>query len=430
MRELLLNIRRPSDEIRRVVRRASSVVEVGRDTHESDGIESNPSACSARSVGSARSAWPFIAKVVVLSRIVAAIGLYRGHTSHAYLVSEGNSYVGVHNWWLNPWTYFDSQQFLDLARLGYDEVRIAFFPLYPALLRLGGHSDVAMAGVGIAVSVVSFVGGLRFVYLWVRQENNEATARRTVWLMAFFPMTVVWTSMYSEGLFLLLFAAFLWALRSKRFALAVVLGLLTGATRNTGLVISGALVAEMIITELRARRLHERAPFRWTYLVASLAPLLSFVVFEAWVVNRYGLQAPRHAQELFSRQLHWPIWPIAKDLQSLAHPGFVTVLNLAAVGAGVAFAWRAIRNGRFFGGLLILGVLTMHLTFPTLNVPHANGAARYLLPLIPFHFEVADFIDRRASRLSSTMRSVAMSTWSLLALYVALNIGHKYFAVG
>ncbi len=379
---------------------------------------------------SAESPWPFILRMFVLSRIVAAIGLYRGHVSHAYLVSEGNSYVGVHNWWINPWTYFDSQQFLDLAHFGYDEVRIAFFPLYPTLLRLGGHSDVAMAAVGIAISVVSFVLGLWFVFQWVLTQSTERMARRTVWLMAFFPMTVVWTSMYSEGLFLLLFAGFLWSLQSERFALAVVLGLLTGATRNTGLVISGALIAELFIKELLARRNGERTRVRWQRVVASLAPLMSFVVFEAWVISRFGAQAPRHAQELFSRQLHWPIWPIVKDLQSLRHPGFVAALNLAAVAAGLAFAIRALRNGRVFGGLLIIGVLTMHLSFPTLNVPHANGAARYLLPLIPFHYEVADFIEKRAARLSSAVRTTAMSCWAVLALYVALSIGHKFFAVG
>ena len=374
--------------------------------------------------------WFFIFRVVVLSRIVVAIGLYRGHVSHAYLVPEGNSYIGVRNWWINPWTYFDSQQFLDLARFGYDEVRIAFFPLYPALLLLGGHSDVARAAVGIGISIGSFVVGLWFVHGWVLKQSNARIARRTVWLMAFFPMTVVWTSLYSESLFFMLFAGFLWSLQEERFSLAVLFGLLTGATRNTGLVISGAFLAELVIRELLARRRGERKPLRWPRLAAILAPCVSFVGFEAWVVHRFGANAPRRAQELFSRKLHSPTWAIIKDLQSLRHPGFVTTLNLAAVAVGLMIAVRALSRGRIAAGLIVLGVLTMHLVFPTLNVPHANGAARYLLPLIPFHYELADLIEERASGLSPTFRATAMSWWAVLAMYVALSIGHKYFAVG
>jgi hypothetical protein len=210
----------------------------------------------------------------------------------------------------------------------------------------------------------------------------------------------------------------------------VVLGLLTGATRNTGLVIGGALMADLIIKELLARRKGERTGVTGPRVIAILAPVASFIVFEAWVINRFGANAPRHAQELFSRQLHTPLWPIVKDLQSLRHPGFVAILNLAAVFAGLLISVRAIRNGRIFGGLLILGVLTMHLTFPTLNVPHSNGAARYLLPLIPFHYEVADLIDKRADRISPVLRKTTMTSWAIVAVYVALSIGHKYFAVG
>ena len=364
-------------------------------------------------------------RAVLLSRCVVAIGLYRGNAATPYLVRTG-SYVGVRNRVINPWTYFDSEQFLDLARLGYDRVRVAFFPLYPTLLRLGGKSDVSRAAFGIAISSAAFLAGLWFVYQWVLADASVTMARRVVWLLAFFPTSVVWTSLYSESLFFMMFAGMLWSLRTERFAIATAFGLLAGATRNTGLVLAGALVLALLVGRVRSQR-----RLRWQEIMASASPLIAFLIFEGWVAHRFGLSAPRQAQELFSRQLHQPAWAIWQDLRSLNHPSFLALLNLVGVALGLALAGRALLKGRIVGFVIITGVLAMHLTFPTLNVPHTNGAVRYLMPLIPFHYEMADLIEHRFATVKSpAVRSAAMISWSLLATYVALSVGHKYFAVG
>jgi mannosyltransferase PIG-V len=158
--------------------------------------------------------------------------------------ASGNAIPATRAW--GPFTdlvfgtfdHWDAQWFLQIARDGYDEVSAAFFPLYPALLWLGGSSLVwgtmlSLVAAGFAAWIVSDIA---------RERLGPAGARDTVLILALFPTAFVLTAVYSDALFLLFSAASFRAAQRGRPWLAGVTGGLAVATRAMGLALLPALV--------------------------------------------------------------------------------------------------------------------------------------------------------------------------------------------
>jgi hypothetical protein len=128
--------------------------------------------------------------------------------------------------------HWDAQWFLHIARDGYNKIDAAFFPLYPAVLHVLGSSIVT----GTLVSLVA--GGLG---AWAVAEIEPGLRDDAVLLLALFPTAYVFSSVYSDGLFLALSAwSFLFAQRGQAWR-AGVAGGLACATRLLGLALLPAL---------------------------------------------------------------------------------------------------------------------------------------------------------------------------------------------
>ena len=129
--------------------------------------------------------------------------------------------------------HWDAQWFLHIARTGYNSTSAAFFPLYPLVLHALGSSIVT----GTIVSLVA--GG---VAAWAVAEIAPRLASDTVLLLALFPTAYVFSSVYSDGLFLACSAwSFLFAQRGQAWR-AGIAGGLACATRLLGLALLPALV--------------------------------------------------------------------------------------------------------------------------------------------------------------------------------------------
>ena len=108
---------------------------------------------------------------------------------------------------------WDSGWYFDIARRGYywnpdGQSSIAFFPLYPMLIRAGawpfGGTEHALWISAIAVSAAAYFLALvalhRFTERW---SGDRETARRTVLYLAVFPFALFFTRVYAESIFLL-----------------------------------------------------------------------------------------------------------------------------------------------------------------------------------------------------------------------------------
>lgn len=175
-------------------------------------------------------------------------------------------------WFLSLWYQWDAHWYMSIVMDGYqwlsgDQSNVAFFPLYPLSAKvlgavMGGRYLLA----GLALSLVFLAGGMMFFYRLVLADYGADVARRSVLLLAIFPTSVFFSTMYTESLFLMTSVATFYYARKGRWALAGGWGLLASLTRITGLWLFLPLAWELLSQkQLSVRELSRRAP--WLILV-------------------------------------------------------------------------------------------------------------------------------------------------------------------
>jgi Gpi18-like mannosyltransferase len=157
----------------------------------------------------------------------------------------------------DPFTRYDSGWYYQIATYGYLFVeggpsvgvgkagKIAFFPLYPLLMRYAGRlfgdtaADVYLGG--ILVSWMSFVAAMVALFFLARLDVPRHRAERAVLLTAVFPFSFFFGMVYTEALFLLLTVLSFYTFRSRRWILGGIVGGFATATRVNGLLMLPAL---------------------------------------------------------------------------------------------------------------------------------------------------------------------------------------------
>lgn len=148
----------------------------------------------------------------------------------------------------------DSWWYVNIVTHGYNpgsvqggsQGNVAFFPLYPLLVRMaaGLIGDPYVAG--LVVSNVAFLIALAYLYGLARGELGDEGAARAVFYLAAAPTAVFFSAMYTESVYIaLICATFFYAQRSAwdRAALA---GALAAATRNTGILMALVIALEAL----------------------------------------------------------------------------------------------------------------------------------------------------------------------------------------
>ncbi len=154
---------------------------------------------------------------------------------------------------LAPW---DGGWYGEIAKNGYefapggDQHSLAFFPLYPLLMRGAMAFGAPWVVAGVLLNNLSFLGALILLHRWASERYDVGVARWAVAILAYCPYSLFAALVYSEGLFLLLSLAALWAFDRQLYGLAAVAGALATATRVTAL----PLVAAMALVAWRERR--------------------------------------------------------------------------------------------------------------------------------------------------------------------------------
>src|SRR3954470_12681377 len=138
-----------------------------------------------------------------------------------------------------PLARWDSVWYLGIAHGGYDGTSTAFFPLYPLLVRAitPGGDPGGLLFAGYFVALLALAGALLLLRKLVELELGAEAARRTVWLVAFFPGALWLGVPYSESLFLLLSVGALYAARTGHWAWAGICAALASGTRSAGIVL-------------------------------------------------------------------------------------------------------------------------------------------------------------------------------------------------
>jgi hypothetical protein len=322
-----------------------------------------------------------------LAYVVGAIvGLLWTQTPPAF----GNLLFGVFAHWDAGW-------FLGISHYGYPKASTqsaAFFPLYPLCVRALAFVVRSHLAAGVIISLASAAGAAAILYRLSR-------SRDAVLLLALYPIAYVFTSVYSDALFLLLvLAAFDAAVRGRSLA-AGIFGGLAVATRLLGFALLPALVV----------LLWRRGPRALAPLLLLPAALAAYMVF---LHAHYGdAFAFSHAESVFW-QRHTPalgplqgLWDAARSAQQglgqlvlhLPTDGHYTRIDKWATWNVVQFvllvlaawltwvAWR--RLGAAYG-LFSLATLVIVLSSPAAVVPLVS-LPRFLLADFPLFIVLAPY---------------------------------------
>jgi Mannosyltransferase (PIG-V) len=196
-------------------------------------------------------------------------------------------------------TTWDGWWYLGIARSGYHAAPLvgayhdyAFFPLYPALVRLFSMVAPAMDGfVAVLLSNVLFGVALWLLYRLTAEVLDEDRALWACVLLCLFPFSWVFSMAYGESLFLALSLASLLAAEHGRAGWAAVFAALAGLVRLPGVLL---IVPLVVILWRRAPR---RAALAWLIVVPMGA-----LAFMAWVGSfAGGLAAYGSAQDAWGR---------------------------------------------------------------------------------------------------------------------------------
>lgn len=176
---------------------------------------------------------------------------------------------------------WDAFWYLDIAINGYHKAhptdipgfetnrQVAFFPLYPALVKAGAKVGFNPALAGIAINIVLSFGAMLFIYLltldWLKSKK---LALRAALLFLFLPTSFFLISPYTEALFCFLsFGAFYFAARRNWLVSNIFLAFCT-MSRSAGLLVA-ACVFLMYLHD-RGYKLKKIDKSVFTFLLAPL----------------------------------------------------------------------------------------------------------------------------------------------------------------
>lgn len=318
------------------------------------------------------------------------------------LLTQSHGPVG--NALIAPAVRWDSNWYVDTALAGYlrQDVQPAFFPFYSLLMRWLGVA-VGPVAAGILISFVAFFAALVMLHRLTERELGPAAARRTVYLLSFFPFALFFSAVYTEALFLALVLGALWSGRRGRWWLAGLLGAAAAATRNIGVMLAPVLLFLYLYgprddvapdSHPRGWRPRHRLHGDVGWLLLIPAGLIAYLV-SLWIAHGDPL-VPFRAQGYFQRSFDGPLSAVweggIQAAQAVVHlVGGAASDRLAAlreVGLfAVAVAAVVAAVGVFRRLPPMYGVYTLVMAVPVLSFPQVDhplaSASRYLATVFP-----------------------------------------------
>lgn len=199
-----------------------------------------------------------------------------GATSYAVL---WDNYITSPYQWFEIWDQWDFGYYQKIAEFGYSgtDGSIAFYPLFPWLVRLVAYVSRSYLASGFIVSGIASVVAAILLRRLVHLDYPASVAMRSVWFLLIFPTAYFLHIGYSEALFLALALACILAARGERWWLAGVLGAFCWMTRATGAVLVPTLAVEAAQQYWVRRRSCSQGPvgcsaWNWKWLSIAIVP--------------------------------------------------------------------------------------------------------------------------------------------------------------
>ncbi len=260
---------------------------------------------------------------------------------------------------LAVWGRWDAVHYLDIATKGYFGTDMAFFPLYPLLVRILGQLTGNHLIAGMLISNIALFFGLLYFYKLVEHQYNRPVAQRAIFYISIFPTAIFFSAVYTEALFFALTVASFYYIRERKWLLAGVFGYFAALARVEGILLVAPFAIEWLLSLRQTWRVALTRPvqeFLKPVLAAALIPagLATYMAY-LWVLRGDPLY--------FSHvQIHWgrhfaPPW------QSIVHS--IAIMSDSALYSTPARVNQAIEFvfTMLMIAVLILGIRRLRLSY-------------------------------------------------------------------
>jgi hypothetical protein len=325
-----------------------------------------------------------------------------------------------------PAVRWDAIHYLGIAQHGYaNATSTAFYPLYPMLVRTLAYvvrSDVAA---GVVISLAALGVALVLLHRLTALELGQRAADATVALVAFAPLSLFFSAVYTESLFLALSVGSIYAARRGRWRLACGLGGLAAATRVTGV----GLAVPLLFMYVKDRRGLDRGLLWLAAVPIGLASYLGFLAFKG-----YGFLAPflQESTSAYGRQMAGPVGTFVAAVQSAAvgvrsltsqpiyapsihgplTTGAESILLLIVLAIALAALVTAFRRLPLAYGAYALATLVVSV-WSTVSGQPLNSVDRYTLTIFPLWMAAGAWVaERRLSRIVVLVSAALLAFWT------------------
>jgi hypothetical protein len=299
----------------------------------------------------------------------------------------------------HPWTWHflfkDAGWYLVIAKHGYPAHLLktgagpstAFFPVFPALIRLAGYALGGRYVIGgLVVTVLTGAASALLVWVLATRARDRWVADRAVALYCFFPGAMVFGMMYSESLAVVFGAAALLALLGRRWLLAGLIGAI-GTAEASQLIILAGVSGIVALHAIYTRR-------EWRSLVAPALTPLGMLAYFGYLGHRYHdyafwFQAEQSGWKQHvdwgARTVHILLWntPVA-DQNRFVFTLYYIMLIVCAAGIAMMLAARLPLPVSLYGVFAVL----------TFTLSPANPRPRYVLCAFPLFIGAAAKLPR------------------------------------
>jgi Gpi18-like mannosyltransferase len=205
------------------------------------------------------------------------------------------------------WNQWDGKWYVGIAAHGYHwgihgKPALAFYPLYPLLIRAG--MTLGMPGLvsALAVSNVAFFGALFYLYRLACSVAGPRAGLGAAWLLSLFPTAFFFFAPYSESLFLLSAIAAMYYAHENRPAASGLWAAAAVLTRPTGLIVLPAAVVAIVLYR-RQRHL----PWLRSLPLVTTPTIVAVATYFWYLINEHvSLAALLSTQRDWHRALTFP----------------------------------------------------------------------------------------------------------------------------
>lgn len=154
---------------------------------------------------------------------------------------------------LEQYMKWDANNYIRIATGGYryhvedgNFTTLAFFPLYPWLIRIVNVLFRDLRISGMILSSVLYAGSCSFLYKLFTIDYSKSTAQRAIIFLSVFPHALFFGTMMNESMLLFTSAATLYYIRTHKWHLAGIFGALAAMSRMAGILLAVPAAAEWL----------------------------------------------------------------------------------------------------------------------------------------------------------------------------------------